>query len=68
MIKRSIRVLLVSILCFHAPTPTRAEPLAPRVSGWEQFFTTDWEMSERRHRPVMTGHVSASRPGPSTSG
>src|SRR3989442_10652783 len=57
MIGRSIGALLVSIFCFHAPAPANAEPLAPLVRGWEQFFTTDWRVSERRHRPVMTGHV-----------
>src|SRR3989442_15955942 len=57
MIGRSIGALLVSIFCFHAPAPANAEPLAPLVRGWEQFFTTDWRGSERRHPPVVTGPV-----------
>ena len=55
--RQSIGALLVSILCFHTPAPANAEPLVPLVRGWEQFFTTDWQVSERGHRPVMTGHV-----------
>src|SRR3989442_5493934 len=66
MIGRSIGALLVSIFCFHAPAPANAEPLAPLVRGWEQFFTTDWRVSERRHRPVMTGHVVNARGVPAT--
>jgi hypothetical protein len=53
----TIGALLVSILCFHTPAPANAEPLAPLVRGWEQFFTIDWQVSERGHRPVMTGQV-----------
>lgn len=52
MMKRSIGALLGSILCCHGPRPANAEPLAPLVSGWEQFFTTEWRVSERRQRDM----------------
>src|SRR3989442_15105542 len=57
LFRSSIGALLVSIFCFHAPAPANAEPLAPLVRGWEQFFTTDWRVSGRRQPPGMTGHV-----------
>jgi hypothetical protein len=39
-----------------------AERLEPLMPGWERFFKLDWEIGERRGRPVVSGYLANDSP------
>jgi len=63
---RAAGVLAVSILilgsagCASMDTPIVPKPgqeLRPFAVGWEQYFTIDWQPTERNGRPTLEGMV-----------
>ena len=56
MARMAVAVVLLAVAaggCAVATTPS----LEPLVVGGEQFFTLDWEASERRGRPIVRGRI-----------
>lgn len=57
-----MRWAAVAALVLGAVTAAGAADIEPLVRGWEQFFTLDWEVSERFGRPVVRGEISNQSP------
>jgi hypothetical protein len=56
--------LLILALLIMVPIDAVAEAkvLDPLVAGWEHIFKVDWEVSEHRGRPVLSGHLENGSP------
>ena len=56
---RSLLTALVIALVLVLPATKRArsQALEPLVVGWEQYFTINWSVGERRGRPVVYGRI-----------
>jgi hypothetical protein len=53
-----LRQLLVAFVLIGLTSgPSVAEPLSPRIVGWESYFNLQWERAERQGRPVVRGYV-----------
>ena len=40
-----------------APAVAGAQPLAPLIINWQEYFQLDWQPGQRAGQPVLTGHV-----------
>src|SRR3989475_10342343 len=63
---RAVDALAVSILILgstgcasldSALEPKEGQELRPFAVGWEQFFTIDWQPTERKGQPALEGIV-----------
>lgn len=52
-----ILALLALGLTLAIAHPGPAAPLAPLVSGWEQYFKLDWKADSVKGQPVVWGHI-----------
>ena len=65
---RPIRITAVLALLVTLLLPALSPPagwtktLEPMVVGWEQIFKLEWQVSERRGRPVLSGYVANHSP------
>lgn len=55
---RLMRVLMLGLLiAVSADLVAASKILDPLVAGWEQIFRLNWQVSEHRGRPVLSGHL-----------
>ena len=62
---RAVDALAVSILILGSTgcasldsvEPKAGQELRPFAVGWEQFFTIDWQPTERKGQPALEGMV-----------
>jgi len=50
-------VSLVVAAAAGASVAVAADPVTPRVLGWERYFTLDWQGATSGDRPVVEGHI-----------
>lgn len=61
-VRRARWVAAVALLAMTPALVASARQLEPLVVGWEQVFRLEWEVGERRQRPVLRGHVANDSP------
>jgi hypothetical protein len=58
---RGRRALAALAVALSTSAVVDAQPLAPLVVNWEDYFQLDWQVGERRGHSVLTGHVRSTQ-------
>lgn len=64
-LRRTLTGLLLAgaVLLFSGSAAARVDkPIEPHAAGWEAHFKIDWEVGERKGRPVLRGYLHNTSP------
>jgi hypothetical protein len=53
----ALALLLAAVVGVSSNAADAAKRLDPLVPGWERIFNLDWQVAERRGRPVVWGYL-----------